>query len=73
MWQLIVFLTKFLLIGKPKLRTYYIPLDAQKRQSFDDLMKTINEDPKWDIQKIEMIPVGEHQFSAMVYCKEKYT
>lgn len=72
MFNLIVFLLKWLFVGKPKEEQHYFSFTLDTKEEFDKKMKELLKNNKWSIQKVEVIPLSQKDFSCIIYCKQKY-
>lgn len=53
MWNLILFLLKWLIVGKPKLEQFFFSHDEKVQK-----LKELSENQKWDIVRVESVDEG---------------
>lgn len=77
MIHLVIFLFKWLFIGKPKTKqTYWVVNSKEPEPSvlFDQRIEKIIKDKKWEIIKIEKIPTDfdKNKERFLVHLKQRY-
>jgi len=59
MWHLVLFVLKWLFVGKPKVKQYYFVLNEHSFLDLDKKIKEVLNTKKWEIVDVKRVDVTE--------------